>query len=54
MNSNTVWSGENIIMADLRPRMSSTFCTSRAATQASPPRDQSICKKARTSTLAAL
>jgi hypothetical protein len=53
MNSNTVWSGENISTADLRPRMSSTFCTSLLATQASPPRDQSICRKVFTSTLAA-
>ena len=28
MNSSTVWSGENISTADLRPSTSSTFCTS--------------------------
>ena len=53
MNSNTVWSGENIIIADLRPSMSSTFFTSFEAMQASPPRDQSICRNARASTFAA-
>ena len=53
MNSNTVWSGENIIIADLRSLMSSTACTSADATQASPPRDQSICTNARASAPAA-
>ena len=53
MNSNTVWSGENISTADLRPSTSSTVCTSLVATQASPPRDQSICRKARASAFAA-
>ena len=54
MNSSTVWSGENISTAALRPTTSSTFWTSLLATQASPPRDQSICMNARASVFAAL
>ena len=54
MNSSTVWSGENISTADLRPMTSSTFWTSFEATQASPPRDQSIWMNARASMLRGL
>src|SRR5882724_10455615 len=54
MNSSTVWSGENRSTAALRPMTSSTFWMSAEATQASPPRDQSIWMKARASTFASL
>jgi hypothetical protein len=52
MNSNSVWSGLNIIMAAVLPRMSSAVWISGPATQASPPRDQSSWRKTLRSTFA--